>query len=123
MNIIDQLNTDEINNYTNFINKYLDKEEALAGISKRLQNTGVSSELARELVRMVALSHTDQVNRKAKNSFILGGLGLIVFSIIGISTELGFRFFGMAFFSFLGGLYQYRTSIKRLRYLQSISSN
>ena len=123
MNLIDQLTTDEINKYTIFINKYLNKEEALAGISKRLQNNGVSPELARELVRMVALSHTDQVNRKAKNSFILGGLGLIVFSIIGINSEMGIRFFSMASFSFLGGLYQYRTSIKRLRYLKSISSN
>lgn len=121
MSIINDLSPDELDKYTHFIQNYLDKEEALAGISKRLQNNGVSPELARELVRYVALGHSDGLKDKAIISVSIGGVALLIFSIIGINSESGFKFFIIAFFSFFGGIYQYRKSMKRLRYLKSIS--
>jgi hypothetical protein len=122
MSLLDELSPQELNNYTAFINSYLNNEEKLGGISKRLQNNGVSPELARELVRHVALSHSDNEKGKATTSLVLGGIGLVVFSTIGIVTRGGAYLYIASFFSFFGGIYQYRSSKKRFRYLTSISN-
>jgi hypothetical protein len=123
MNLIDQLPSDKLEKYTIFINNYLSKGDALAGISKRLQNNGVSPDLARELVKTVALSHSASTKEKATLSVVLGGLGLFIFIIIAMNSPHGHGggFFLMALFSFLGGVFKYLDSRKRLKYLKSIS--
>lgn len=111
----------EIQNYTKFVNTYLDKEEGLAGIVIRLKNRGLESEMAREIVKEVAKSHTAKVKSKAQLSLILGVLGVLVFAFIGLNSKSGMKFFVMSIGSFFGGIYQYLSSRKRLKYLNSLN--
>lgn len=114
------LSEEEIQKYAQFVNMYLEKEEGLAGILIRLKNKGLSNENAKYIVKEVAKVHTSKINQKAKLSLFLGLTGVIVFGILGISSKGGLKYFIFAILSLFGGYYQYNSSRKRLKYLNSI---
>jgi len=110
-----ELPATEFKKYTAFINRQLEKEEALAAISYRLQQHGAAPEIARQMIKDIALSQSLKVKNKAMLNIGLGLAGTILFSIIGLTSKRGEKYFLIAIGSLLGGLYHYYSSSKRVR--------
>lgn len=106
--------------YAKAVNKYLEKEEGLAGIAIRLQNAGLTRENARKIVKEVALEHSKKAKSQAVLSLVLGAAGLVIFGLIGLTSKRGAKYFFFAAGSVIGGAYQYFKTQKRIKYLTSI---
>lgn len=114
------ISSEDFHKYQGFVEKCLDKGDALAGILFRLQKTGLEPEIAREIVKTVATSHARVAKIKAIGSLIGGAAGAIFFLLTGLSVEEKAEHFGYAAGTSMVGALMFYSANKRLKYLKSL---
>ena len=98
----------------------LKEERGLAYISKRLQDSGMSHESAKTLIQDEALDLSENSKREGLLRLLGGAGGFCILSLIGYVGGDRRNLYYAATGLFLGGVYMYFKSRKRLKYLRSI---
>lgn len=98
----------------------LKEERALAYISKRLQDSGMSHDSAKSLIQQEALELSEHSKREGLFRLLGGAGGFCLLLIIGYVGGDRRNLYYVATGLFIGGIYMYFKSRKRLKYLKSI---
>lgn len=106
--------------FLNFINESLVDEKALALISKRLQDAGLSHESAKELIQEQALLQAAKTKKDGLIRLSLGAGAMVILFLVGYKAEGRRNFYALAAGAFIGGTYMFFKSRKRLSYLNKI---
>ena len=115
-----EFSSEDQGKFLRYIDNALMEEKALALISKRLQDSGLSHESAKQIIQQQALL---QATKARKDGFIrlaLGTLAMIVLLFIGYEAPRRGNFYAYATGAMIGGGYLFFKSRRRLAYLKRI---
>lgn len=115
-----EFSSDDQGKFLRYIDNALNEEKALALISKRLQDAGLSHESAKGIIQQQALIHASKASKGGFIRLAIGTVAMIVLLLIGYEAPRRGNFYAYAAGAMLGGGYLFFKSRRRLKYLKSI---
>lgn len=106
--------------FLSYIKTALKEEKALAYISKRLQDSGLSHDSAKELIANEAFKQSSEENKNGLTRMGLGFFGFLTLLAVGYQAGHRRNLYFAAVGLLIGGIYMYSKSKKRLKYLNTI---